>query len=293
MTVRRISALVFGKTGQVARELAANVPESWTLTLLDRQAADLTDPQACAAAIAGFTGDIVLNAAAYTGVDAAESDRETAFLVNGGAPGAMAQACAAKRIPFIHLSTDYVFAGGQGSRPHRPEDKTAPLAVYGASKAKGEAAVVAAGGQSLILRVSWVFSAHGKNFVKTMLALSETRSELNIVSDQIGGPTAAADIARAVFVIGEAMLGNTKTCGIYHFAGAPDISWADFAREIFSQTGREVQVTDIPASAYPTPAPRPLNSRLDCASLEQDFALARPDWRIGLRNVLTALGEIR
>jgi dTDP-4-dehydrorhamnose reductase len=278
--------LVFGKTGQVARELARRASGAM---FLGRDAADLSDPAACAAAIAKAAPEAVINAAAYTAVDKAEAEEPAATLINGEAPGAMARECAARSIPFLQVSTDYVF-DGSGSRPWRPDDAVAPLGAYGRSKLAGEQAVRAAGGPHAILRTSWVFSAHGANFVKTMLRLSESRDALNVVADQIGGPTPAGAIAAALLGMAEMLAADPGKAGTYHFSGAPDVSWADFAREIFAQAGRNVTVTDIPASAYPTPARRPANSRLDCTTLEQCFGIPRADWKAGLAEVLADLG---
>ena len=276
--------LVFGKTGQVATELA----RFDGVTCLGRDQADLTDPGACEAVIAASDAEAVINAAAYTGVDTAEEERDTAMIVNAMAPTAMAAACAAKAVPFVHISTDYVF-DGSGQAPWRPEDATGPLGVYGASKLGGERGVTAAGGAHAILRTSWVFSAHGSNFLKAMLRLSGTRDHLSIVADQIGGPTPAAAIAEACVTMAETLVSEPDKGGIYHFSGAPDTSWAGFAREIFAAAGRDVTVEDIPTSAYPTPAARPLNSRLDCSSLSSNFAITRPDWRKAVKEIVEAL----
>lgn len=283
--------LVFGQSGQLARDLALNLPSGWEARFLGRDAADLTDPEACAATVAEAPVDLVINAAAYTAVDRAEDDEATAYLVNAEAPGAMARACAGRGLPFLQVSTDYVFDGA-GDAPFAPDAPTAPLGAYGRTKLAGEAAVRAAGGPHVILRTSWVFSAHGANFVKTMLRLSESRDRLGVVADQIGGPTPAADIARALIAIGAGLAQAPEKSGTYHFAGAPDVSWADFAREIFARAGRAVTVEDIPSSAYPTPARRPKNSRLDCDTLAE-FGLTRPDWRAGLDAVLMELGAKR
>ncbi len=279
--------LVFGSTGQVACELHRLAPEA---TFLSRAEADLSDPPSCAAAIRASGANIVINAAAYTAVDRAESDEEAADLVNGDAPAEMARAAAALDIPFLHISTDYVF-DGSGTRPWRPDDATAPLGAYGRSKFAGEQGIRAAGGRSVILRTSWVFSAFGSNFVKTIRRLGQTRDSLNVVADQIGGPTAARDIASALIEIGHQLQAGRGATGIYHYAGAPDVSWADFAREIYRQADLPTRVNDIPTSAYPTPAQRPLNSRLDCSTLEEVFGIARPDWRASLTTVLDDLGD--
>ncbi|MFV0302546.1 MAG: dTDP-4-dehydrorhamnose reductase, partial [Paracoccus sp. (in: a-proteobacteria)] len=211
--------LVFGSTGQVARELAVLAPDA---RYLGRDQADLTDPQACAAAIRAHDCYAVLNAAAYTAVDRAESESEIAALVNRDAPAAMARAAAEKGVPFLHISTDYVF-DGSGDSPWREGDATGPLGAYGATKLAGEQGVAAAGGNWAVLRTSWVFSAQGGNFVKTMLRLGRERPELGIVADQIGGPTAAADIAAALLTMAGAMRDGARG-GTYHFSGGPDVS---------------------------------------------------------------------
>lgn len=282
----RMKILVFGKTGQVATELQRHA----NVVALGREDADLSDPKSCAATIAASDADVVVNAAAYTAVDKAEDEEALATLINGDAPTAIARACADKGIPFVHISTDYVF-DGTGQTPWAPQDPTGPLGAYGRSKLAGEIGILAAGGAAVILRTSWVFSAHGNNFVKTMLRLGKDREALSVVADQIGGPTAAVDIAKACLSIAN-QLREDKTSGIYHFSGAPDVSWADFAREIFEQAAWKVAVTDIPSSDYPTPANRPLNSRLDCATLKTDFEIFRPDWRNSLADVLAELKEI-
>lgn len=280
-----MKALVFGQTGQVARELARCVPAGVQARFLGRDQADLLHPDACAAAIADC--DIVINAAAWTAVDLAESQEDKATLVNGAAPTAMAQRCAALGLPFIHISTDYVFDGA-GDVPFAPDHPTAPLGAYGRSKLAGEQGIRASGARAVILRTSWVFSAHGSNFLKTMLRLGGQKDSLNVVADQIGGPTPAGDIAQAVWVIASA-LAKGQTGGTYHFSGAPDVSWAGFARAIMQAASLPCTVQDIPTSAYPTPARRPANSRLDCSTLQRDFGLTRPDWRAALAPMIQEL----
>lgn len=283
-----MKALVFGSTGQVAQELRRRLPDA---DFLSRAEADLRDPIQCAAAITASDADLVINAAAYTAVDQAETDQAAAQAVNGAAPGAMARAAADRGLPFLHISTDYVF-DGSGTAPWQPDDATSPLGQYGQSKLAGERAIHAAGGSFAILRTSWVFSAHGTNFVKTMLRLGKSRETVSVVSDQIGGPTAAGDIAAALLEMGRLLTLGLGAPGTYHFAGTPDVSWAEFAREIFRQAGMGTAVIDIPSEAYPTPARRPYNSRLDCATTETVFGLHRPDWRKSLTNVLKDLGAI-
>ncbi len=281
-----MKVLVFGQSGQVAQALARCVPEAASATFLGRDRADLTDPAACAAAVAASGADVVINAAAWTAVDKAETEEAAATVVNAAAPGAMARECAARGLPFLHISTDYVFDGA-GHLPFTTDHPTGPLGAYGRSKLAGEQAVQAAGGAHIILRTSWVVSATGTNFVKTMLRLGQARDSLTVVADQIGGPTPALDIAKALYVMASA-LRDGAAGGIQHFSGAPECSWADFARRIMDRAGLVCTVKDIPSSAYPTPARRPLNSRLDCAGLAA-FGLARPDWRAGLDDILQEL----
>jgi len=282
--------LVFGRHGQLASALQRLAPEA--TRCLDRSAADLEDPAACAAAIRAARPRAVINAAAFTGVDAAESAPETAYRVNAESPAAMARAAAELGVPFVQVSTDYVF-DGRGDTPWTPAAPTGPLGVYGASKLAGEAGVRAAGGVHAILRTSWVFSAVGQNFVRTMLRLGATRPEVSVVADQIGGPTPAEDLAAACLRVARGLCDDPSRTGTYHFAGAPDTSWAGLAREIFAQAGMATRVAEIPTAAYPTPARRPLNSRLDCRSTNAAFGLPRPDWRKGLARVLKELGEAR
>jgi len=205
----------------------------------------------------------------------------------------MALAAAELGVPFVQISTDYVFDGA-GTAPFAPEAPVGPLGAYGRSKLAGEEAVRAAGGVHAILRTSWVVSAHGGNFVKTMLRLGAERDALTIVADQVGGPTAAGDIAAACLEIADQLSVDPGKTGTYHFAGAPDVSWADFAREIFGQAGLSCVVTDIPSAAYPTPAKRPHNSSMDCTSLAETFGIPRPDWAESLSGILRELGhEVR
>ena len=268
---------MFGKTGQVARELA----QYGDVRCLDRSEADLSQPAHCGEVIRRLRPDAVINAAAYTAVDHAEQEEALATVINGDAPAAMAQVCAELGVPFVHISTDYVFDGA-GSAAFAPDHHTCPLGAYGRSKRSGELGVMAAGGQYAILRTAWVFSRYGTNFLKTMLRLSATRAQLNIVNDQVGGPTPAAAIAAACHSIVGGLATGTGRVGVYHFSGTPEVSWADFAAEIFAQSARQVTITGIATQDYPTPAQRPLNSRLNCDSLRAQFGLVRPDWRAGL-----------
>ena len=281
-----MTILVFGKTGQVARELQALAP----VVALGREEADLSVAGACAAAIERHGPTTVINAAAYTAVDRAEDEKELATQINGAAPAEMAKACAKNDIPFVHLSTDYVF-GGSGIAPLRPNDGTAPISAYGRSKLAGEQGVAAAGGRHVILRTSWVFSAHGQNFVKTMLRLGAERVQLHVVADQIGGPTPTAAIAQACLTIAAQLTNDPAKAGTYHFSGAPDASWADFARAIIAQAGLLCEVVEIGTTDYPTPARRPANSRLDCSATKSTFGITRPDWQACLAPVLKEIKQ--
>lgn len=277
--------LVFGKSGQVATELACFDG----VTCLDRSQADLTDAEACARQIADTDADVIINAAAYTAVDKAEEEEALATQINGTTVAAMAKAAAARGLPFLHISTDYVFDGA-GTAPWTPRDATGPIGAYGRSKLVGEKGVTAAGGAYGVLRTSWVYSTHGNNFVKTMLRLGAERDALSIVNDQIGGPTAAHDIAAALMTMAKQFHAGQGESGIYHFSGAPDCSWQDFAQEIFDQADLKVAVAGIATKDYPTPARRPLNSRMDCSNLELIFGIKRADWRTSLKDVLRELG---
>jgi dTDP-4-dehydrorhamnose reductase len=283
--------LVFGTTGQVASELSRQAAAFGArITALGRERADLADPATCAAHIAATDATVIINAAAYTAVDQAESEPGIAQVVNAEAPGAMAHAAAQRGLPFLHISTDYVF-DGSGTRPWTEADAVAPLGVYGATKLAGERQVMAAGGPCVILRTAWVFSAHGKNFVRTMLRLGAERDSLSVVADQQGGPTPAADIARALLTIAQAFHQGNGQSGIFHFAGAPTTTWADFAEAIFaaSSLSRKPAITRIATAAYPTPARRPANSALDCAAINKAYGILQPDWHLGLRDVIREL----
>ena len=279
--------LVFGAMGQVGRELALLGSDIVALT---RDQADLTTPGQAAQAIADYAPRAVINAAAYTAVDRAESEPELAHRINADAVGEIATTCADAGIPLVHISTDYVF-DGTGTHAWQPKDTPNPLGVYGHSKLAGERAVQAAGGPYVILRTSWVVSAHGHNFVKTMRRLGRERDVLTVVSDQIGAPTGARDIAHACREIADQLCTEPDKSGIYHFAGTPYASWADVARAVMGAGGLGCQIQDIPSAAYPTPAPRPRNSRLDCSATKSVFGIAQPDWRDTVATVLRELGR--
>ena len=273
--------LVFGKTGQVATELQ----HSDDVLALGRDQADLSDPGACAQSILTLAPNAVINAAAYTAVDKAEEDEEFATIINGDTLTEIAQACVELQIPLVHISTDYVF-DGSGEAAWKPSDATAPRNAYGRSKLAGEVRILGSGAIYAILRTSWVFSAYGSNFVKNMLQFSEAQDTLSVVADQIGGPTPARYIAYACLMIARQLQEDPSKSGTYHFSGGPNVSWAGFASEIFAQAGRAVTVIPITTAEYPTPAKRPLNSRMDCSMTTSTFGIQQPDWRIGLNEIL-------
>lgn len=283
-----MKVLCFGETGQVARALVQQCPQDWKIETIGRNSVDFSDVDRLRQCVLNSDADVIINAVAYTAVDLAERDEALATQINGQSVGVLAKAAAQTRKPLLHISTDYVF-DGHGSAPWQVDAPTNPIGAYGRSKLVGEKAVRAAMGSHAILRTSWVFSATGANFVKTMLKLGQERDSLNVVSDQIGGPTSAADISSTLFIIATHLVSNTAKTGTYHFAGAPSVSWADFAREIFRQSGIDCRVNDIPAVDYPTPAKRPANSRLDCSSLASAFEIEQPDWRLSLSKVLAEL----
>ncbi|MFQ6546496.1 dTDP-4-dehydrorhamnose reductase [Aestuariibius sp. 2305UL40-4] len=278
-----MKVVAFGRSGQVARALAALGAECH-----GRESADFGDPAGVAEVARGLEADAFVNAAAYTAVDAAEENAAEAQRINADSVGALARVAAERGIPLVHISTDYVF-DGSGAAPWAPDAPVSPLGAYGRTKLAGEVALREAGGTHAILRTSWVFSATGANFVKTMLRVGADRPLLRVVADQIGGPTPADAIAAACIEIAGQLREAPEKTGTYHFSGAPDTSWAGFAREIFAVAGMDTQVEEIPSAEYPTPAARPLNSRLDCSATEAAFGIARPDWRAALGRVLEEL----
>ena len=282
--------LQFGATGQVAREMIARDRHK-AVTVLSRDNVDLRDTQGIAEVIALADVDLVVNAAAYTAVDRAESEPDLAFAVNAAAPGAMALACERRKIPFVHLSTDYVF---DGEKPDawREDDPIAPINAYGRSKAAGEAAVAQSGARALVIRTSWVFSPYGLNFVKTILAAARARDELRVVDDQHGRPTAAGEIAEFIFAVAPALTSavGDASAGVFHFAGEGATTWRGLAEAIFDLgPGPRPRITPISSADYPTPARRPRNSVLDCAKLERVLGVKPRPWREGLVETLSKL----
>ena len=296
--------LVVGGNGQVGRELRrsllplgevlAATRDGWLDDCSPCATGDLADPASLAALVGDAAPAVVINAAAYTAVDKAESDRTAAFEVNAEAPGVLARACAAAGIPLVHYSTDYVF-DGQGTRPYREDDPVAPLGVYGASKLAGEEAVRAAGGQHLLFRTAWVYAAHGHNFLRTMLRLGAGREELRVVADQTGTPTPAALIADVTAAALARVLAGGNASGTWHLVAAGQTTWHGFAEAIFAEAvaagllAKAPRVVPIGTAEYPTPAKRPAYSRLDTSRLQHEFGVYLPDWRDGLRNVIAGM----
>ncbi len=285
-----MSILVLGAGGQVGREIAGRLGEAGQA--LTRSALDITRPDAIARALDRHHPKVLINAAAYTAVDRAEAEPDRAEAINRDGAAHLATACAQRGIALLHLSTDYVF-DGRADAPYTPADAVNPLGQYGRSKAAGEAAIRQALPAHLILRTSWVFGRHGGNFVKTMLRLARDRDALNIVDDQIGGPTPAAAIAEALLGLARTIVsGGAWPWGTYHYAGAPAVSWRGFADVIFAEAlqagliSRAPQVRAITTAEYPTPALRPLNSQLDMRDTEARLGLSPPDWQAALQALL-------
>jgi dTDP-4-dehydrorhamnose reductase len=291
--------LQFGRTGQVGMEILLRAgARGHQVTALGRDIVDLAEPGRVprAVAIAGPV-DIVINGAAYTAVDKAETEPERANTVNGESVGALAEVCARRGMPIIHLSTDYVFDGTKGS-PYTEDDPPHPLNAYGRSKLLGERLLRERQPRHVILRTSWVYSAHGQNFVRTMLRLGVERDELKIVDDQHGAPTAAGDIAEACLALCEQVgaRGDAMPWGTYHFAAAGETTWYGFARAIFDEApwaGIKARVRPIPTTDYPTSARRPLDSRLDCSEIARAFGIKGRPWREALRAVLAEIRRIQ
>jgi dTDP-4-dehydrorhamnose reductase len=288
---RRI--LVTGGGGQIATELAlAPRRDGLVPRVMTRAELDITRPEAVERAIRDVGPGLIVNTAAYTAVDAAEDNAALAHAVNADGPGLLAEAAAARGIPLIHLSTDYVF-DGEKEGAYVEDDPVRPLGVYGASKAAGEARVREATAAHVILRTAWVYSAHGRNFVTTMLRLAAGREEIAVVADQRGAPTAAGDVAAAVLRIAGAVLAGDGPWGTYHYAGAGTATWFEFAGEIFRLAApalpRAPRLVPIATRDRPDTAPRPCNSVLDCTKIEADFGLRPVPWRESLARVVAEL----
>ena len=287
-----LKILISGKTGQVALELQKHLGGLGELIVLGRNDLDLSKPEQIRAQVRAHRPDLIINAAAHTAVDLAESEPELAFAINGIAPGVFAEEAAALGIPLIHYSTDYVFDGNKPA-PYTEDDTPNPLGVYGKSKLAGERAIAATGAEHLILRTSWVYSTHGKIFLLSMQRLLQERPELRVVADQIGAPTWAGTIARSTRLLIERwQAAEAGAWGVYHLTAQGETSWFGFTQAIaehLSAQGKPCATLEpIPASAYPTPAARPQNSRLDCSRLEREWQVAQPAWQNALRECLAA-----
>ena len=281
-----LKILISGKTGQVAVELQKHLAGLGELIVLGRDVLDLSQPDQIRAQVRAHKPDLLIIAAAHTAVDQAENEPELAFAINAIAPGVFAEEAAALGIPLIHYSTDYVFDGSKPA-PYTEDDATNPLGVYGKSKLAGELAIAASGAQHLILRTCWVYSTHGKNFLLTMQRLLQERSELRVVADQIGAPTWAGTIAQSTRALIERwQSGDAAAWGTYHLTASGETSWFGFTQAIaghLTAQGKACATLEpIPASAYPTPAARPQNSRLDCSKLAREWGVAQPDWEAAL-----------
>lgn len=293
--------LLFGANGQVGHELRRSLAPLGEVIATTRRGAlddgtaceraDFDAPSALPALIERIGPDIVVNAAAHTAVDKAESDRDAAFRANAEAPARIADTCARRNTILVHYSTDYVF-DGSGARAYREDDPTAPLGVYGASKLAGENAIRASGAHHLIFRTAWVYAAHGGNFMRTMLRLAAERDELRVVADQCGTPTPAPLIAD---VTAAALARTSVPSGLWHLTAGGETTWHGFAEAIVAEAhrlgllARMPRVTPIATADYPTPAKRPVRSVLDTARLRADFAIDLPEWREGLRAILDDL----
>ncbi|GAA3786592.1 dTDP-4-dehydrorhamnose reductase [Qipengyuania pelagi] len=286
--------LLTGARGQLGTELQrATWPSDVTLVAIDRNDLDLTDTAAIAARVAARDWAAIINGAAYTAVDQSESDPAIAWAVNATAPAAFGKACAEAGIPLVQVSTDYVFAGDkQGA--WEVDDAPGPVSVYGASKLGGEMAVCASGARHAVVRTAWVVSAHGSNFVKTMLRVAAANPTLRVVADQRGAPTSAADLASALQTITLRLIEDTSApTGTFHFSNAGETTWADFAKEIFRQSARRggavAEVESITTAEYPTPARRPANSLLSHRAIETAFGITPRDWKAALADILDEL----
>ncbi|MBZ9784468.1 dTDP-4-dehydrorhamnose reductase [Pseudomonas sp. REP124] len=283
--------LISGQNGQVSRELQRRLASSYELLLPGRDRLDLAIPQQIRQYVRSHRPDLIINAAAYTAVDLAESDPHTAFAINAEAAGIFAQEATALDTPLIHYSTDYVFDGSKAT-PYTEDDLPNPLSVYGQSKLAGERAIAEACDKHLILRTSWIYSTHGRNFLLTMQRLLREKPELRVVSDQIGAPTWAGTVATSTLALIERwQTGGVAKWGTYHLTAMGETSWFQFAQVIrealLRQNSACAELVPITSDEYPTPAMRPPNSRLDCGLLLREWGVSQPDWQTGLQECLS------
>ena len=287
--------LITGWQGQLARSLAEAAPRHREVTALaiGRPALDLCAKPSILRTLADNEPDLIINTAAYTAVDKAETERDAAFALNRDGAGMLAAAAAQRGIPIIHVSTDYVFDGTKPT-PYVEDDATHPMNVYGASKLAGEEAVAANNPRHVILRTAWVHSPFGQNFVKTMLRLAAERPKIRVVNDQHGNPTYAPHLAEAILTIAPLLKGlapGDPKFGLYHAAGTGETTWHGLASEVLTRAGLSTVVEAIPAKDYPTPAARPANSRLDCTKLFAAFGVRLPPWQKGASECVARLQQ--
>lgn len=295
MNQLKLRVVITGANGQLGYELCRHAPAWVELVALSSAELDITDEQAVSSELTRIDPTLIINSAAFTAVDKAETEVEKAYAVNRDGVAFLGHYAAGAGIPMLHVSTDYVFPGN-ASEPYTEDDVTGPTGVYGASKLAGERALLAVCPRSLIMRISWVFGSHGSNFVKTMLRVAEARSELGVVSDQQGCPTSAASVAIALWALADAyrQQGDLQW-GVYHYSGKPACSWYDFAQEIFAQAGKVGLLSTLPAvnaittDQYPTPAQRPAWSVLSSEKLHALYGVQPADWRTELTQVLEEL----
>ncbi|MBS4043088.1 MAG: dTDP-4-dehydrorhamnose reductase [Chitinophagaceae bacterium] len=284
--------LVTGKDGQLGFELQQiqkNYSSQFDFLFVGRKELDLSVPETIASFIEKHQPKYLINAAAYTAVDKAETEAELAFTINASSPSEMAKVCKEINCHFIHISTDYVFDGKKKS-PYMPSDQTNPINIYGASKAKGEELILEHNPQSIVIRTSWVYSSHGKNFVKTMMSLMSERDEINVVNDQIGNPTYAADLAEAILqIVSKLNNSNLIHSSIYHYSNTGNISWFQFAEEIQKLSSHKCRVNPIASVSFPTPAKRSSYSVLDCSAIQKDFGVEIKNWKSSLATMLNNL----
>lgn len=280
------TVLLIGQNGQVTTYLQRELADKFNLVIAGREQLDLSQPSLVQASLAKLSADIIVNPAAFTAVDLAEDQSEAAFAINGESVAGIAAFCKETNTPLIHFSTDYVFSG-DANAAYVESDSPAPSGVYGASKLAGEQAVLQSGAPAVILRTSWVYSNHGKNFYKTMLSLAESRNELSVVADQFGAPTYAGSIAKATMALLEIIANQGEITstqnGVYHFSCQGETSWCEFAKALFvANDVSDMTVNAISTSEYPTPAKRPAYSVLNGAKLASVFGIALPDWHDAL-----------
>ncbi|MEZ9898969.1 dTDP-4-dehydrorhamnose reductase [Vibrio breoganii] len=283
--------LVTGCNGQVGHCLVKQLTGRVELLAVDRAELDITNQNEVEALVSEFKPSFIINAAAHTAVDKAEEEEALSFAVNCDGPKFLAESAAGVGATLMHISTDYVFPGNKDG-VYSEDDATGPLGVYGKSKLAGELAIAEETHNFIILRAAWVFGEHGHNFVKTMLRLGKDRDALNIVGDQYGGPTYAGDIAAALISIMNQLSKDEDSSrfGIYHYSGAPHVSWCEFAEFIFQEAEeggllKAPKITSITTDMYPTPAARPANSKMDCTKIESAFNIKPSDWHLALKNI--------